>query len=243
MSNRFEVESMTRLGSRYYEVYVVRLGFLFLAIALFLSPVTAWSDGEGKGSEQFKLENLQDQSMCQYIYSSQLEGSSGLYDLLGNIERIYVRADSNFHSKELKEFPIFQAKNLQILSACTIEKNTDIPVYFFERKYSLNWDIDVAKNDLIIDVFANFQKRTRPDKARSYNNSYFYHDVDPGKLVVVTVSLYRQGVNDFRSLGQAYCSRAFTYTENPENLHILLTDVLHQCLDKPFYSSGVLKRL
>lgn len=219
-----------------------KLLLFFLAVTLFLSPVLALSDDEQRETGQFKLTDLQDPSICKYIYTSQLEGHSGLYDLLGNIRRIYVRADSNFYSKELRDIPIFQAKNLQILSACTIEKNTDIPVYFFARKEFLNWDADVGKDNLIIDVFANFQKRIRPDKSRGYNNSYFYHDVDPGKLVVVTVSLYRQGVQDFRSLDQAYCSRAFTYTENTEDMHILLTDALHQCLDKPFYTSGAVAK-
>jgi hypothetical protein len=97
------------------------------------------------------------------------------------------------------------------------------------------------KGALFINLTVQAQKSNRPDKKNSYNNSYFYHDVDPGKIILVSADFDRRdGCGRLNGCGaklDSHCSKAFNFTENENNFQILLTDAVHLCLDRPFHNN------
>lgn len=186
----------------------------------------------------FNVPKVQDIPACKYVRGGGwVETSAPKPQLFANVKAIYLltsRVDNGL--PELKTLPFFQPDNLALLAACTLHKRLQTknsrgemvsskPIYIPSRTTPLSdWAEAQDSNNLFVWVEAGLRDRI------------YQNDIFPQKVVILHVRYFRPHVHDIDSLRHQSCAIPFSYVDDQDALHRLLTSAMRVCLYQPYVS-------
>lgn len=203
-----------------------------LTICFFLAGRAAWAD-----DKPFNSAELKDPSLCKYTSRIEHDGhADGNPRLFENVQNIYVNFRNHASSsRDIKNLPILNPDNLALLTACALEKQLSGPLSAEHRKSAIPIYIPEYRYGYIPeDRYSDDGSLLIRMNISIIDGKNFYGGLFPEKLVTVSAYYFRPEIHLIEDLNYQ-CSTAFTYTDDKELLHKLLTRAITGCVDRPYF--------